>query len=128
MAKTYLPKDDSPVQTLDARGQVLGRLASRVATILRGKHSLTFAPHRIEGQRVNVINAKHIHLTGNKLNQKKYYHHTGYLGNLKEMTLVNLMAHDPSEVIRRAVYGMLPANRLRSELMKRLTIYKEEEL
>lgn len=122
MAKTYLPTADS-VRTVDAAGQILGRLATEVATMLRGKDKPSFAPHKITGDQVVVTNAAKIRVTGRKLDQKVYYKHTGYMGHLKEQTLSDLMAKDPSEVIRRAVYGMLPANRLRPELMKRLTVH-----
>lgn len=122
MAKTYLPTQ-SATRTFDASGQTLGRLATQVAVALRGKDKAAFAPNKIVGDLVVVTNAKLIRLTGDKLNQKTYYKHTGYLGNLKSMTLKQLITKDPTEPLRRAVYGMLPDNRLRSELMKRLTIH-----
>ncbi len=122
MVKTYLPTQ-SATRTFDAAGKTLGRLATEIAVALRGKDKATFAPHTIVGDLVVVTNARQIHVTGDKLNQKTYYRHTGYLGNLKSMTLGQLMATDPTEPLRRAVYGMLPDNRLRKELMKRLTIH-----
>ncbi len=123
--KTYLPIDDTVV-TIDAKDQVLGRLATRIATVLRGKHKPTFAPHRIEGDRVVVTNAAQVRVTGRKLDQKIYYRHTGYIGNMKQVTLRELMATRPEQVVEQAVYGMLPNNRLRSELMKRLTVHAKE--
>lgn len=120
--KTYLPTHDTTV-TIDATGKVLGRLATEVAIILRGKHKPTFAPHRIEGDRVIVTNALKVGFTGRKLDQKMYYKHSGYLGHLRSIVLKDLFAKDPADVIVRAVYGMLPNNRLRPELMKRLEVH-----
>lgn len=123
--KTYLPVTDTVV-TIDATGKVLGRLATEVATVLRGKHKPTFAPHRIEGDRVVVTNAAKIGFTGRKLEQKTYYRHSGYLGHLRTVILKELFAKDPTDVVKRAIYGMLPNNRLRPELMKRLEVYVAE--
>lgn len=123
--KTYLPLTDS-VRTFDAKGRVLGRLASEIAVALRGKDKPTFAPHRIEGDRVIVINAQGVSVTGKKLDQKIYRTHSGYLGNMKEITLKQLMLDKPEQVVEMAVYNMLPKNRLRRELMRRLTIYRDE--
>jgi len=106
----------------DASGVVLGRLATQVATVLRGKDKPSFRPNLVCGDKVKVINAAKIVITGRKLEQKKYYHHTGYLGHLKEKSMKELMAENPSEVIKKAVYGMLPDNKLRPILMKNLTI------
>ncbi|MBI4185571.1 50S ribosomal protein L13 [Candidatus Berkelbacteria bacterium] len=125
MSKTYLPVK-SITRTIDADGQVLGRIASEIAAILRGKDKPTFAPHRIEGDCVTVVNASGIRYTGRKVDQKTYYRHTGYLGHLKQETLGHLIKTDTTEPLRRAIYGMLPNNRLRPELMKRLTIYPNQ--
>lgn len=122
--KTYLPKD-SQTQTIDAKGQVLGRLATKIAVVLRGKDKPSFAPNKIVGDKVIVTNAKDIRVTGNKLENKIYYRHTGYIGGLKEISLKDQLDKDPTEVIKKAVYGMLPSNRLRKELMKRLSVYAE---
>lgn len=122
MSKTYLPTQ-SATRSFDASGKTLGRLATEIAIALRGKDKATFAPNKIVGDVVVVTNAKQIHITGNKVDQKTYYKHTGYLGNMKSITLKQLIAKDPTEPLRRAVYGMLPDNRLRKELMKRLTIH-----
>ncbi|MEK7184062.1 MAG: 50S ribosomal protein L13 [Patescibacteria group bacterium] len=123
--KTYLPTVDA-VQTFDARGKVLGRLATQIATVLRGKDKPTFAPHRIEGDRVIVIHSRDVSVTGKKLDQKIYRTHSGYLGNMKEVTLKQLMLDKPAMVLEMAIYNMLPKNRLRRELMRRLTIYPDE--
>ena len=110
------------VVEIDATGQVLGRLSSNVATILRGKDKPGFRPNIVSGQNVRIINAAKIVLTGRKLEEKKYYHHTGYLGHLKTTTAKELMATNPAEIIERSIYGMLPANKLRQEWMKKLEI------
>ncbi len=123
--KTYLPAIDT-VRTFDASGKVLGRLATDIATALRGKDKPTFAPHRIEGDRVVVINAAQVAVTGKKLEQKIYRSHTGYLGNMKEVALKQLMERTPELVIEMAVYNMLPKNRLRRELMRRLVIHRAD--
>lgn len=121
MTKTYLPTTDA-TRTIDATGKTLGRLATEVAIALRGKDKATFAPNKIVGDVVVVTNTNKVRYTGNKIEQKTYYKHTGYLGNMKSITLGKLIEKDPTEPLRRAVYGMLPDNRLRKELMKRLTI------
>lgn len=117
-----LPKNKPVTREIDAAGQVLGRLATQVAVILRGKDKPTFRPYLICGDKVKIINASKIVITGRKLEQKKYYHHTGYLGNLKEKSMKELMAKNPADVVKRAVYGMLPANKLRKNWMKNLEI------
>ncbi len=109
---------------IDATGRVLGRLATEVATLLRGKHKVDFDYHNDNGDRVNVLNVEKIKLTGNKLDQKVYRHHSGYPGGLKTENLSDLMAKDPAEVLRRAVYNMLPKNKLRQHMIKRLTFKK----
>ncbi len=120
----HQPKPVNKIETreIDAADQVLGRLATQIAVILRGKDKPTFRPNLIVGDKVKVINAHKIVVTGRKMEQKKYYHHTGYLGHLKEKSLKELMAKNPSEVVKRAVYGMLPDNKLRKQMMKNLEI------
>ncbi len=108
---------------VDATGKTLGRLASEIAKILMGKHKPTYTPHVDGGDFVVVINAEKIHATGKKLNQKIYYRHTGYPGGLKETTLREMLQKKPEEVIRLAVRGMLPKNKLRDRRMKRLKVY-----
>lgn len=124
--KTYLPTTSETV-TIDAKDRVLGRLATEIATILRGKNKPTYTPNKVTGDKVEVLNADLIKVTGNKLDQKMYYKHTGYVGNMKSINLKDLLAKKPEKVIEFAVYGMLPANRLRKELMKRLTIKTSKE-
>ena len=112
---------------LDASGIPLGRLATRIADLLRGKTKTSFVLHQDQGDQVIVSNARALVLTGNKLEQKAYHHHTGYLGHLKTKTVKDLMQTNPGEVIERAVSGMLPKNRLRAVWLKRLTVYAGEE-
>ncbi|MFH1451390.1 MAG: 50S ribosomal protein L13 [bacterium] len=106
---------------IDARGKTLGRLASTVAQVLIGKDKADYVPYKIMGDMVVIENVKEIKFTGNKLEQKKYYHHSGYLGGLKEKPMKEVFERDPAEVLRRAVIGMLPKNKLRSKMMKRLS-------
>lgn len=108
----------------DAEGKVLGRLASQVAAKLRGKHNPLFTPHVDTGDSVIIINAEKINLTGRKLKQKKYYRHSGYIGNLKEITAEKLMEKRPEDIIRFAVKGMLPKNKLGRAIFKKLKVYK----
>ena len=111
----------------DASKENLGRLASRVAVILRGKDKVSFTPHLDEGDFVVVVNSDNLKVTGNKLEDKIYYHYSGYHGGIKEISLEKLMEKDSTEVIKKAVFGMLPKNKLRKEMMKRLRVFKEEE-
>ena len=110
---------------IDAAEKTLGRLATRIATLLRGKHKPTFQPHIDAGDRVLVTNAKNLKLSGQKLTQKVYYRYSGYPGGLKTKKIAQVMSENPAEVIRAAVYHMLPDNRLRKEMMKRLTIHND---
>ena len=106
--------------TIDAQGKVLGRLATEIAVLLRGKQKVNFRPNQDMGDFVIVKNVEKIKVTGKKMEKKKYYHHSGYLGGLKETPLKKLFERSPAEVLRRAVYGMLPTNKLRAEQIKRL--------
>jgi large subunit ribosomal protein L13 len=108
---------------VDANGAVLGRLASQVAHRLRGKHNPNFTPHADTGDWVIVINAEKIVLTGRKMDQKMYYRHSGYIGGLKQMTAKELLEKKPEELVRSAVKGMLPKNRLGRRLFKKLKVY-----
>ena len=108
---------------IDAQGQTLGRLATRVATILRGKNKPLYTPHMDCGDYVIVVNAEKIHVTGQKMSQKKYYHHSGYPGGLKEVTLRDQLQKFPNRVIEAAVRGMLPKNRLGRQMFKKLKVY-----
>ena len=111
---------------VDARDVVLGRLATRIASVLRGKHKPTFTPHVDTGDFVIVINARAVKLTGNKMTGKLYHRHSGYVGGLKTRTAAQLLEDHPDEVIRRAVWGMLPKNRLGRKLMTKLKVYPGE--
>ena len=108
---------------VDATGKTLGRLASEIAKILMGKHKPTYTPHVDNGDFVVVVNAEKIFVTGKKLDKKIYYKHTGYMGHLKETTLKEMLQKKPEEVIKLAVRGMLPKNKLRKRRMKRLKIF-----
>ncbi|XP_031403844.1 uncharacterized protein LOC116213144 isoform X2 [Punica granatum] len=110
-------------RVFDAKGQVLGRLASQISTVIQGKDKPTYTPNRDDGDMCVVINAKDICVTGRKLTDKVYYWHTGYTGHLKERTLKDQMAKDPTEVIRKAVLRMLPRNKLRAERDRKLRIF-----
>jgi len=112
---------------VNAEGQVLGRLASKVATILRGKHKETYTPHLDMGDHVVVVNASKIRVTGRKEEQKTYYHHTGYPGGLKTETFKKLLQKDPEKIIRSAVWGMLPHNRLGRKIIKKLKVYSTSD-
>ncbi len=106
--------------TIDATNQVLGRLASQIAILLQGKHKPNFKPHLDQGDIVVVKNVDKIRVTGKKMSQKIYYRHSGYLGSLKATKLEELMVKKPEEVLRKAVLGMLPKNKLRAKMIKRL--------
>jgi large subunit ribosomal protein L13 len=108
--------------TIDATGKVLGRLATEIAVLLRGKHKPDFVPYKDMGDFVIVENLNKLKFTGKKFEQKKYYRHSGYLGGLKEIPLKKLFAERPTEVLRKAVYRMLPKNKLRVKMIKRLKI------
>lgn len=108
---------------VDAAGENLGRLATRIATILRGKHKPTYTPSMDVGDFVIVINAEKVAVTGRKLQQKMYYRHSLYPGGLKEISLERMLARHPRRVIQRAVKGMLPKNRLGKAMIKKLKVY-----
>ncbi len=108
---------------VDARGEVLGRLATQIAHLLRGKHKPTWSPHTDGGDFVIVVNAADVRLTGRKATQKVYYRHTGYPGGLKETPYRVMLAKHPERIIKFAVKGMLPKNRLGRRLLKKLHVY-----
>jgi len=112
---------------IDATDKILGRLATKVANLLRGKDKPAFVPHLDLGDNVVIINASKIRVTGRKMDQKIYYHYTGYPGGLREKKLKDLMKEKPEEVIKRAVTGMLPNNKLKSLWLKKLHVYAGEE-
>lgn len=108
---------------VDAEGAVLGRLASSIAARLRGKHNPLFTPHVDSGDWIVVVNADKVVLTGRKWDQKKYYRHSGYIGGLKTITAQKLLEKRPEDLIRFAVQGMLPKNRLGRKMLKKLKVY-----
>jgi large subunit ribosomal protein L13 len=110
--------------TIDATNRILGRLAVQVAGLLRGKKKPDYVPYKDMGDVVVVKNVKNIKVSGKKADQKIYYHHSLYLGGLKEIPFKKLFKNDPAEVLRKAVWGMLPRNTLRDEQIKRLRIEK----
>jgi len=108
---------------VDANGLTLGRLATRIADALRGKRKPEYTPHCDTGDFVVVVNAAKVHVTGNKLNDKLYYRHSGYPGGLRSRTLADMLERRPEEVIRKAVKGMLPRNRLARQQLRKLKVY-----
>jgi large subunit ribosomal protein L13 len=112
---------------IDANGQVLGRLATRIARMLIGKDKPTYTPFLDCGDHIVVINAERVKLTGNKMDQKMYRHHSGWPGGLKEVSIRALMQRRPEEVVREAVLGMLPKNKLRARRAKKLRVYAGSE-
>ncbi|MBQ9816260.1 MAG: 50S ribosomal protein L13 [Proteobacteria bacterium] len=125
--KTYSAKPGEVEQgwyIVDLEGQHLGRAAAAVASILRGKHRPTFTPNVDTGEFVIAINVDKMVLTGKKLSDKKYYHHTGYVGGIKEMTADKMMASKPEDVFKAAVKGMLPKNTLGRTMLSKLKIYR----
>ena len=128
-AETVQPKVKLEVIThkIDASGQILGRLSTGVADLLRGKGKPTFRPNVLMGDKVIITNAKNIKVTGtNKMVQKTYYRHSGYLGNLKSNTMADLMRTNPKLVLLHSISGMLPKNKLRAKWLKNLEIYNGE--
>ena len=124
--KTYMANPDKIERkwyVVDAEGQTLGRLAAEVAKVLRGKNKPEFTPHIDTGDNVIVINAEKIKVTGKKLDQKVYYHHSDYVGGMKETTLREMMAKKPEQVIELAVKGMLPKGPLGRTMIKKLHVY-----
>ncbi len=108
---------------VDAEGQTLGRLASEIAKVLKGKHKPIYSPHLDTGDCIIVINAEKIHVTGRKMDQKVYYRHSGYPGGLKSVTLREQLEKHPTRVVRSAVKGMLPHNRLGRAMLRKLKVY-----
>ncbi|HCF48964.1 MAG TPA: 50S ribosomal protein L13 [Syntrophomonas sp.] len=128
--KTYMAKPaeiDRKWYIIDASGQRLGRLASEVATMLRGKHKPTYTPHLDTGDYIIIINADKIQLTGDKLQQKKYRYYTGYPGGLREVDYQTMLQKKPEKAIEIAVKGMLPHNRLGRKMFKKLKVYRGDQ-
>ena len=128
MKDTYMQKKEDLVRNwyvIDAEGQNLGRVATKVAHVLRGKHKPTYTPHIDCGDFVIVVNASKVNLTGNKLDKKIYYNHSGYTGGLRERTARVMKEQYPVEMMERAVKGMLPKGRLGRQMYKKLFVYAE---
>ncbi len=127
--KTYTPKPEDIQRewfVVDAKDQTLGRLASQIAHILRGKHKPTFSPHMDVGDFVIVINCEKIRVTGNKLDSKMYWRHSGYPGGITGVTLRDQLKNHPERVIEAAVRGMLPKNKLGHAMFKKMKVYAGE--
>ena len=130
MKNSYMQKKEEVVRNwyvIDAEGISLGRLAAKVSNVLQGKHKPTYTPHVDCGDNVIVINAEKVNLTGNKLNDKIYYNHSGYTGGLRERTAKEMIEKYPVEMIERAVKGMLPKTRLGRQMYKKLFVYAGAE-
>lgn len=128
--KTFMPKPaemNRKWYLVDADGQILGRLASQVATILRGKHKPIYAPHVDVGDHVIIVNAEKIRVTGKKAKTKKYFRHTGYPGGARFDSFVDLMQRHPERILEKAIKGMLPHNRLGRKMYKKLKVYTGEK-
>lgn len=126
MRKTYSAKAEEIERTwyvVDAEGKTLGRLATEVARILRGKHKPIYTPHVDTGDFVVIVNADKIHVTGKRLDQKMYYRHSGYMGGLKETSLRTMLNTHPERVLQLAVKGMMPKNPLGRKMYKKLKVY-----
>jgi large subunit ribosomal protein L13 len=127
MMPTPVPKEHEIERkwfVVDAEGQVLGRLATRVASILRGKHKSMFTPHLDVGDHVVVVNAEKVHVTGRKRTDKVYRWHSGYIGGLREVPFEKMVRSHPERVIEWAVQGMLPKNRLGRQMARKLKVYR----
>ena len=112
---------------VDGDGQTVGRLATQIATILRGKDKPTFTPHSDNGDFVIVVNADKVNFSGRKWEQKNYYWHTGYPGGIKSISAEDLLEKEPEEILRKAVWGMLPKNKWQKKLIQRLKVYTGSE-
>jgi large subunit ribosomal protein L13 len=130
MMRTYSAKPGEVERTwyvVDASEHELGRLATQLAVVLRGKHKPTFTPHVDTGDFVIVVNASQVKLSGRKLDLKKYHHYSGYAGGLKTRVAADVREHDPDRMFREAVWGMLPKNRLSRKLLDKLKVYPGAE-
>ncbi|MBR3095757.1 MAG: 50S ribosomal protein L13 [Clostridia bacterium] len=127
---TYMPKAGDITRSwyiIDAEGQTLGKVATKAADLLRGKNKPTFVPHMDCGDHVIIVNADKIVLTGKKLEQKMYYHHTGYIGNMKQVKYSTLLAKKPEFVMTKAVKGMIPDTTIGRQALTRLRVYAGPE-
>ncbi len=127
--KTFMQKKENIERkwyVIDATGISLGRVATKAATVLRGKHKVTYTPHVDCGDYVIIVNASKVNLTGNKLNDKMYYNHSGYPGGLRERNAKLMLENYPEEMLERAIKGMLPHNRLGRQMAKKLFVYADD--
>ena len=130
MKTTYMQKKEDVVRdwyVIDAKNIPLGRVASKAATMLRGKHKATYTPHIDCGDNIIIINASEVLLTGNKLEEKKYYNHSRYVGGLRERTAKEMIENYPEEMMERAIKGMLPKGRLGRQMYRKLFVYAGNE-
>lgn len=131
MQKTFTPKiqsrNDKKWYVVDATDKIVGRLATQIAVTLRGKNKPTFTPHLDMGDYVVVINADKVRLTGNKESQKEYIHHTGYLGHLRRKPFETVQKNNPTRILKEAVAGMVPRNKLKKFVMAKLHVYAGAE-
>ncbi|MEI3609412.1 MULTISPECIES: 50S ribosomal protein L13 [unclassified Pseudogracilibacillus] len=130
MRTTFMANDNTVERkwyVVDAEGETLGRLASEIASILRGKHKPTYTPHVDTGDNVIIVNAEKIQLTGNKLNDKMYYRHSGHPGGLTERNAYDMVTKDPEKMIEIAIRGMLPKGSLGRKMFKKLHVYRGAE-
>ena len=129
--KTFTPKvqskDDKKWYLVDADGKTLGHIATEIAVILRGKNKPTFTPHLDMGDYVVIINAEKVQLTGNKEDQKEYIHHTGYIGHLRRKPIKKVRKENPTKILNHAIAGMIPRNRLKKFILKKLKVYAGTE-
>ena len=128
--RTFMQKKETVTRdwyVIDAKDVALGRVAAKAASMLRGKHKVTYTPHIDCGDNIIIINAKDVLLTGNKLNGKKYYNHSRYAGGLRERTAKEMVESYPVEMVERAVKGMLPHNRLGRKMINKVRIYAGAE-
>lgn len=128
--ETFMQKKETVTRKwylIDAEGETLGRLATKAATILRGKHKVTYTPHVDTGDYVIITNASKVQLTGKKLDDKMYYNHSGFPGGLRERTAKEMVEKYPEEMVERAVKGMLPKGRLGRQMAKKLFVYAGSE-
>lgn len=131
MQKTFTPKIQSRAEKkwfiVDAADKIVGRLATEIAVTLRGKNKPTFTPHLDMGDYVVIINAEKVRLTGNKENQKEYIHHTGYLGHLRRKPFLTVQEKNPTRILKEAIAGMVPRNKLKKFVMAKLYVYAGTE-
>lgn len=128
--KTYSPKKGDIERNwyiVDAKGKTLGRMSTEIAKVLRGKQKPIFSPHIDCGDFVIVVNAQDVHVTGNKMENKFYYRHSGYPGALKKKPLKDMIKEKPEEVVKKAIAGMIPRNKLKKQILMKLKIYKGSE-